>query len=380
MEAGVLYKLYHRVGNSTGRSGRKLFARHRDLYCISEKRESRVVIATLFLLAALPVAASPRSLSDSAVTGHRFLKALERAANNSYTVITMVNAEAATYFLPLYLRSMRVADSHLAERALIMTLDGEAQKLCTSMHQHNLCCPSESLGHDGISFADHFVAQDGVDTEAYQAMGFMKVKIMLEAVKLGFHVLFLDVDQVILQNPLAHIDLQEDVVAARDCNLVGHTCYTKLINLGVIYFRATSRATEILTDWYSRRHHGWDQAVFISMVVQTEDGPEPPYSAARLNFEAFPNFCYQYCGEIVVPLYHRAANWRDVCPKQEVQKWVTFHVACAQDGNGNNRWDMNLSQWFVVNDVVMMKRDMLQAIWELSLSHSLPKRASVYTA
>ena len=96
MEAGVLYKLYHRVGNSTGRSGRKLFARHRDLYCISEKRESRVVIATLFLLAALPVAASPRSLSDSAVTGHRFLKALERAANNSYTVITMVNAEAAT--------------------------------------------------------------------------------------------------------------------------------------------------------------------------------------------------------------------------------------------------------------------------------------------
>ena len=323
------------------------------------------------LLAVVPVAASPRSLSYSAVTGHRFSKALEQASNNSYVIITMVNAEAATYFLPLYLRSMRMTDSELVERALIMTLDGEAQRLCTSMHQHKLCCPSDSLQHDEeVSFADHFVAQDGVDTKAYQAMGFMKVKIMLEAVKLGFNVLFLDVDQVVLKDPLAHIDLHEDVVAARDCNLVDQACYKTLINLGVVYFRATSRATEILTNWYSRRHHGWDQAIFISMVVQTEDGDEPPYSAARLEFEAFPNFCYQYCGEVVVPLYHRAANWRDVCPKEEVQKWVTFHVACAQDGNGNNRWDMSLSQWFVVNDVVMMKRDMLQAIWELSLSTS----------
>ncbi len=49
----------------------------------------------------------------------------------------------------------------------------------------------------------------------------------------------------------------------------------------------------------------------------------------------------------------------------------------AQDGNGNIRGDMNLSQWFVVNDVVMMKRDLLQAIWELSLSNSLLKGASV---
>ena len=49
----------------------------------------------------------------------------------------------------------------------------------------------------------------------------------------------------------------------------------------------------------------------------------------------------------------------------------------AQDGNGNIRGDMNLSQWFVVNDVVMMKRDLLLAIWELSLSSSLLKGASV---
>ncbi|DBA91288.1 hypothetical protein WJX79_004354 [Trebouxia sp. C0005] len=322
-------------------------------------------------LAVIRVAASPTGLSDSAVTGHRFSRALERASDNSYVIVTMVNAEAAKYFLPLYLRSMRMTDSELVERALIMTLDGTAHKLCTAMHQHSLCCPLDSLGdNDTNPFADHYVAQDGVDTKAYQAMGFMKVKIMLEAVELGFHILFLDVDQVILKHPLAHIDLSEDVLAARDCNLEDQTCYTKLINLGVLYFRATSRAKKILTDWYSRRHNGWDQAVFISMVVETEDGDDPPYSVARLDFEAFPNFCYQYCGEIVVPLYHRAANWRDVCPKEEVQKWVTFHVACAQDGNSNNRWDMSLSQWFVVNDVVMMKRDMLQAIWELSLSSS----------
>ncbi len=120
-------------------------------------------------------------------------------------------------------------------------LDGAAQQLYTAMHQHSLCSPIDSLDHDNkIPFADHYVAQDAVDTKAYQAMGFMKVKIMLEAVELGFHVLYLDVDQVILKHPLAHIDLREDVAAARDCNLDEHTCYIKLINLGVIYFRATS--------------------------------------------------------------------------------------------------------------------------------------------
>lgn len=56
------------------------------------------------------------------------------------------------------------------------------------------------------------------------------------------------------------------------------------------------------------------------MVIETEDGGDPPYSVARLDFEAFPKFCYQYCSEIVVPLYHRTANWLDVCPKEEVQK------------------------------------------------------------
>ena len=223
------------------------------------------------------------------VSPRSFHQAVSTAAKDAYVLATMVNEEAAIYFLPLYLRSMRTVasqnGSELVRQALVMTLDDKAQEICSSIHFADLCCPARLLGGDESSqaFESRFVAQDGEHTHAYQAMGFMKVKIMLEAVTLGYHILFLDVDQIVLKNPFAHMNLDNDIIAARDCNLLDHTCYTKLINLGVVFFKNTPTSREMLTDWYSRRHTGWDQAVFISMVVG-KDGEAPPYSASRLDF------------------------------------------------------------------------------------------------
>lgn len=60
---------------------------------------------------------------------------------------------------------------------------------------------------------------------------------MMECVKTGVSVMFLDVDQVLFDNPLNHVKLGSDVMVSKDCpggpdkGLYGN------INLGTIYFR-----------------------------------------------------------------------------------------------------------------------------------------------
>ncbi|GIL61302.1 hypothetical protein Vafri_15698 [Volvox africanus] len=255
-----------------------------------------------------------------------FREAVKNAAINvshlshrpsSLIILAMANEEALKRTVPIFLDSLRRvkvsggtdAGKTFDGRLVLVAWSREALAMCRELQAN--------YSHHCVRDAEHAAGKKslGFHTDGFNALGFAKIKYILNGLSAGHDVMFLDADIIMMRDPLPYFyDHGGDMyVMMEKCLLfnetasiaayefVRHEKFTPPLNIGALFFKATAGVTRCVYNWiwdmYGQvafRPQVWDQDIYGVLM------PKCSYRfSIRLQIldpRLFQSACYPRCG------------------------------------------------------------------------------------
>ncbi|KAG2438994.1 hypothetical protein HYH02_010785 [Chlamydomonas schloesseri] len=256
-----------------------------------------------------------------------FLGAMSKASidiqhlscRKSLVLLSMANEEALEHTVPLFLGSLsrvkitggrhkgRTLDQHL----VLVAWSEAALAACQALNS--------DFGHKCARDTEHKAATGsfGFHSEGFNALGFAKIKYILNGLSAGHDVVFLDTDIIVLQDPLPYfLGRGADMWAAHEKCVVWNDAlslaslpkdidpeHTRLpsLNIGVLFFKATAGVTRCVYSWMSDMHYQveyrslvWDQDVYGKIMMRCARHNHLRWQA--LDPRVFQSACFPQCG------------------------------------------------------------------------------------
>ncbi|XAR51997.1 hypothetical protein NMG60_11006819, partial [Bertholletia excelsa] len=171
---------------------------------------------------------------------------LKKVSMQDMTVIlTILNKEWARpgSVLDIFLESFRLGEgtSHLLNHLLIFTVDGQGFRYCRSVHLH--CFNLEN-------YRFNFSAWNTFQGQQSHKLGWRKIELLAEIIKLGYSVVFTDADVTWLRNPLPHILSSVEIATACELHAEdGQGQEGKRADGGFFFMKSNDRSVEFLNYW-----------------------------------------------------------------------------------------------------------------------------------
>ncbi|EFJ50276.1 hypothetical protein VOLCADRAFT_89227 [Volvox carteri f. nagariensis] len=221
---------------------------------------------------------------------HAFTKALREAAidishlnchSSTLVIVAMANEEALKLTVPLFLRSLKRVKVSGGKNAG-ETFDARLVVVAWSLDSLKMCIDLQrNFSHQCVRDAQHFPGKEsfGFHSDGFHALGFAKVKYILNSLSAGHDVLFLDADVQLLRDPVPYIYQRDgDMFVMMEKCLVYNVSrpitfrrsepdvWIPPLNIGSLYFKATAGVTRCVYNWIwdmygqvPNRAHVWDQ-------------------------------------------------------------------------------------------------------------------------
>ncbi|GIL79167.1 hypothetical protein Vretimale_16708 [Volvox reticuliferus] len=261
-----------------------------------------------------------------------FKEAVKNAAINvshlshrpsSLVILAMANEEALLRTVPIFLRSLRGVNVSSGTDAG-KTFDGRLVMVAWSRDALVMCRELQAeYSHHCVRDAEHAAGKNslGFHTDGFNALGFAKIKYILNGLSAGHDVMFLDADIIMLRDPLPYFYdhgadiyammekclLFNDTVSIAAFEYVRHQKLTPPLNIGALFFKATPGVTRCVYNWiwdmYGQvafRPHVWDQDIFG--VLMPKCSYKFDLRLQVLDPRLFQSACYPRCG----CMYHDA--------------------------------------------------------------------------
>ncbi|PNW73821.1 hypothetical protein CHLRE_13g574100v5 [Chlamydomonas reinhardtii] len=231
----------------------------------------------------------------------------------------MANEEALNHTVPLFLTSLRriqvIGGRHrgrtLDQHLVLVAWSEAAMAACKALNGQ--------FDHKCVRDPEHKAATGsfGFHSEGFNALGFAKIKYILNGLSAGHDVVFLDTDIIVLQDPLPYfLGRGADMWAAQEKCVVWNDTLslaslpkdveiepTKLpaLNIGVLHFKATAGVTRCVYSWISDMYFQveyrplvWDQDIYGKLIMRCARQHHLRWQA--LDPRLFQSACFPKCG------------------------------------------------------------------------------------
>ncbi|KAG2443742.1 hypothetical protein HXX76_002088 [Chlamydomonas incerta] len=241
------------------------------------------------------------------------------SCRKSLVLLGMANEEALNHTVPLFLTSLsrvkitggrhrgRSLDQHL----VLVAWSEAAMAACKALNSN--------FRHKCVRDAEHQAATGsfGFHSEGFNALGFAKIKYILNGLSAGHDVVFLDTDIIVLQDPLPYfLGRGADMWAAHEKCVIWNdrdnmlslppdlqAVHKKLppLNIGVLYFKASPGVTRCVYSWIfdmyievPKRPRVWDQDIYGKILLRC--GAAHGLRWQALDPRLFQSACFPNCG------------------------------------------------------------------------------------
>ncbi|GIL83432.1 hypothetical protein Vretifemale_12254 [Volvox reticuliferus] len=251
---------------------------------------------------------------------------------------------------------------NMSSLLVVVTWDADGQKACVELQE-------QGYGHKCVQDRLHELHQVGSDKMAafhspeFNALGFAKIKYLYNAISLGYDVMAMDADVLVLQSPFPFVLQQRAQLAAltERCEVVDPSMQLQLgkarhpnQNIGVIFARADGPVVRCVERWFgSMVAHVdyprlWDQEEFNKVISNC--APHMGLRWHSLDNRRFVSMCYPQCGctypdsdrelltDPVMRRKHFEWSYRRGMPYEDPEKrtcspstwsdWVLAHFPC----------------------------------------------------
>lgn len=152
------------------------------------------------------------------------------------------------------------------------------------------------------------------NSQDWRALGFIKVQYILDVITLGYEIMFLDTDILMLKNPLPYIvSMDAQVVGSvQDCEWTDDRVSQSSppnFNIGILYFRSDGATARLVQSWITLMHNIvlgepnfgslWDQRAFNAVAADFSRSLRMTLKA--FSPELFHNACYHACACMLTP-------------------------------------------------------------------------------
>ncbi|KAG2443741.1 hypothetical protein HXX76_002087 [Chlamydomonas incerta] len=241
------------------------------------------------------------------------------SCRKSLVLLGMANEEALNHTVPLFLTSLsrvkitggrhrgRSLDQHL----VLVAWSEAAMAACKALNSN--------FRHKCVRDAEHQAATGsfGFHSEGFNALGFAKIKYILNGLSAGHDVVFLDTDIIVLQDPLPYfLGRGADMWAAQEKCLVWNDTLSLVaipkeldidqkklppLNIGVLYFKGTPGVTRCVYSWMSDMYFQveyrslvWDQDIYGKIMTRCARQSHLRWQV--LDPRLFQSACFPKCG------------------------------------------------------------------------------------
>jgi hypothetical protein len=300
--------------------------------------------------------------------------------NFDIILCTSVNAAAAEYNLPPFLKSISINAPNLINALIVFCVD---KKACLACKVFDIQCIYLDLGISGLSLAPG--GSDKLDRD-YWRLTFGRVYATLKINEFGFSVLPVDVDSVFLQNPFMKgnliVDRMQDIAVVSDAKPFSFEIKDKsVLNGGFLYFPSnklsngisnealnliwkescmpkkneqivTSKVLRSLVKKHSKANNYYSLHSYLfpnrekKIIVNNNLMTRKSFNPYVLTKSKYLNFCNTKCSTknnefesiLTINDLHALQNnnskysktFADSCGFNTIKNWVFFHAACIK--------------------------------------------------
>ncbi|KAG2500641.1 hypothetical protein HYH03_001408 [Edaphochlamys debaryana] len=309
------------------------------------------------------------------------------SCRKSLVLLGMANEEAFNHTVPHFLLSLsrvtlaggRQRGERLDSHLVLVAWADEALGLCRGMQ-------GGGYGHKCVQDEEHLVKHGsfGFHDMGFNALGFAKIKYILNGLSLGHDVVFLDTDIVVLRDPVPYfLSRNADLLAMHEkCVIYNDTVSAvsaeamnrrPAFNIGILYFKATAPVTRCVYHWawdmfgqVQNRSRVWDQEIYAIITTQCASALALRWGA--IDSRRFQSGCFPGCGcdfhdhdvapeRLVTPAQMLPyANDKKECGPAIWQDWVMRHFACSGSTAEKGRYMAGLMEGVLNNSTARIGR------------------------
>ncbi|KXZ49344.1 hypothetical protein GPECTOR_22g938 [Gonium pectorale] len=310
------------------------------------------------------------------------------SCRKSLVILGMTNEEALTHTVPLFLQSMsrvRLSGGRDGGR----TLDTALVLVAWSRAALRMCAGLQGeYRHQCVRDKEHRAARGSFNFHdtGFHALGFAKIKYILNGLSAGHDVVFLDTDVIMMADPLPYLlthgsdlsaslekcSVANDTLSFNDPDFMNSTKSVPPLNIGTLYFKATPGVARCVSNWaldmYGQvpwRPLVWDQDVYRLIMIKCTRHHGLRWQP--LDPRVVQSACFPFCGcsfpddaisgdSLGDPAPGRPFVEGRACAPEHWDGWLLRHFPCSGDSGSKGVLMKNLLEGMATNSAAVISK------------------------